>query len=154
MALEPGLDVVMVGHPFKLGTHSSSAIWKGAMVASDSAGASERSVLLDAPGVPGMSRSPVYHRAIRSSQPFARPERYGYKTGAFGTVRPNKGDLVAIEKEVSLELLRVYAGATGDRRWRLCVWAVCSRSIWSKTCCVDVSGGTTPSHLLSRGQNL
>ena|ERR1700704_438818 len=115
MALEPGLDVVMVGHPFKLGTHSSSAIWKGAMVASDSAGASERSVLLDAPGVPGMSRSPVYHRAIRSSQPFARPERYGYKTGAFGTVRPNKGDLVAIEKEVSLELLRVYAGATGDR---------------------------------------
>jgi hypothetical protein len=59
--LEPGLEVVMVGHPFKLGTHSPSAIWKGAMVASDwdAADGGRPWILLDAPGVPGMSGSPA-----------------------------------------------------------------------------------------------
>jgi hypothetical protein len=91
--LEPGLDVVIVGHPFELGKHSPSAIWKGAMVASDQDSVEDGRpwILLDAPGVPGMSGSPVYRRITEN------PSLAGDKKG------------------VRLELLGVYAGAVGQK---------------------------------------
>jgi hypothetical protein len=85
-SLEPGLDVTIVGHPFELGKHSRSSIWKNAIVASDrddSEGGTPW-ILLDAPGVPGMSGSPVYRRLS------------GFDSG------------------FSLELVGVYAGAVGN----------------------------------------
>ena len=89
--LEPGLDVVMVGHPFELGTHSPSAIWKGAMVASDrDAADGERPwILLDAPGVPGMSGSPVYRRISESPQ--TETGRRTHMTGRSPDPRPWRG---------------------------------------------------------------
>jgi hypothetical protein len=85
--LEPGQDVVVVGHPFMLGEHAPSAIWKNAMVASEREAAGERRpwILIDAPGAPGMSGSPVYRRMLDP-----------------------------LQSEVSLELLGVYAGAVGN----------------------------------------
>src|SRR5260221_4480921 len=99
--LEPGLEVVMVGHPFELGTHAASAIWKGAMVASDRDTSAEGRpwILVDTPGVPGMSGSPVYYRTILSSQP-----------RAFG-----HGASDQTKDQVKLELLGVYAGSVGER---------------------------------------
>jgi hypothetical protein len=51
IALEPGMEVVIIGHPFELGTHASSAIWKGAMVASGQDTSVDRRpwILVDAP---------------------------------------------------------------------------------------------------------
>lgn len=100
--LEPGLDIVIIGHPFELGTHAPSAIWKGAMVASDqdSAKGGNPWILVDAPGVPGMSGSPVYRRTNPRSN--VRTERQGSRTD--------------LGNGVSLELLGVYAGAVGEKR--------------------------------------
>jgi hypothetical protein len=112
---EPGLDVVIVGHPFKLGTHSPSAIWKGAMVASDrEAPVGGRPwILLDAPGVPGMSGSPVYRRISESPQTEA--ERRRLATGVRRTLDHGAAGLAGVEKGVSLELLGVYAGSVGEK---------------------------------------
>jgi hypothetical protein len=113
--LEPGLDVVIVGHPFKLGAHSSSAIWKGAMVASDqdAAGAGRSWMLLDAPGAPGMSGSPVYRRV--SGSPRTEPERRRHLIGIRRALEGGATGLAGIENGVSLELLGVYAGAVGEK---------------------------------------
>lgn len=91
--LEPGLDVVIVGHPFELGKHSPSAIWKAAMVASDQDTIEGGTpwILLDAPGVPGMSGSPVYRRVAEDVS------------------------LAGDKKRGRLELLGVYAGAVGHK---------------------------------------
>jgi hypothetical protein len=86
----PGAEVVIIGHPFELGRYAPSAIWKSAMVATDPSplGAQRPWLLVDAPGMPGMSGSPVYRRTEELSA-----------GGAPG-----------------LELFGVYAGASGDNR--------------------------------------
>jgi hypothetical protein len=108
--LEPGLDVVLVGHPFELGRHSSSAIWKGAMVASDrdAADGGPPWILLDAPGVPGMSGSPVYRRVSGSSQ--TGSERRRHPTGVRLPLDHSAARLAGVEKGVSLELLVCRSG--------------------------------------------
>lgn len=113
--LEPGLDVVVLGHPFKLGTHTPSAIWKGAMVASDrdTAAGGRPWILLDAPGVPGMSGSPVYRRISDSSE--TASESRGPVTGIRWPLDHGAGRLAGVKKVVSLELLGVYAGAVGEK---------------------------------------
>jgi Trypsin-like peptidase domain len=113
--LEPGLDVVIVGHPFELGTYSPSAIWKGAMVASDRdvPSGGRPWILLDAPGVPGMSGSPIYRRLSGSPQTKVAPRRH-----MASTRRPLDHDaagLKEVEKGVTLELLGLYAGAVGEK---------------------------------------
>lgn len=97
-ALQPGIDVVLIGHPFELGVHANSPIWKGTMIASEPGSpASERPwILLDAPGVPGMSGSPVYRRLTRGMPPADEP-------------------LMPAGQEVELELLAIYAGAVGEK---------------------------------------
>jgi S1-C subfamily serine protease len=96
--MEPGLDVVTIGYPFKLGQYAPSAIWKSAMVASDQdPGANGRPwILVDAPGEPGMSGSPVYRRFVETS--------------------PTNGSQGGATTAVGLELMGVYAGAVGDRK--------------------------------------
>lgn len=96
--LQPGIDTVLIGHPFALGVHANSPIWKGAMIASEpgSLASGRPWILLDAPGEPGMSGSPVYRRSTRSS-PSAG------------------GSPVPVDQEVELELLAIYAGAVGDK---------------------------------------
>jgi hypothetical protein len=91
--LEPGLEVLMIGHPFELGRYASSAIWKSAMIATErDEPMGHPWILVDAPGVPGMSGSPVYLR-------IGSPQMGSASPGAVG-----------------LELFGVYAGAVGDPR--------------------------------------
>jgi hypothetical protein len=101
-ALEPGMDVVIIGHPFELGRHAGSAIWKGAMVASGQDASAERRpwILVDAPGTPGMSGSPVYNRTFLTSEP-----RESQASGTSGHATDR----------VKLELAGVYAGAVGNK---------------------------------------
>jgi hypothetical protein len=96
--LQPGTDVVLIGHPFMLGVHANSPIWKGAMIASEpgSLASGRPWILLDAPGVPGMSGSPVYRRSTGSMPSLGEP-------------------LMPVGQEVELELLAIYAGAIGER---------------------------------------
>ncbi|ESX16689.1 hypothetical protein X766_21760 [Mesorhizobium sp. LSJC255A00] len=109
--LAPGLDVVMIGHPFELGLHARSAIWKGAMVASDrDAPRSGRPwILIDAPGVPGMSGSPVYRRSYRSSK---GAEERSFESVSSSNLATTSSDLM--DDQLELELVGVYAGAVGD----------------------------------------
>jgi Trypsin-like peptidase domain len=112
--LQPGREVVMIGHPFKLGTHFASAIWKSAMVASDRdvGRGSKPWILLDAPGVPGMSGSPVYDRV--SNSPNTGAEHLSPLT-AVGR-RPGHGAGPSeFDRGVTLELVGVYAGAVGEK---------------------------------------
>ncbi|MGJ5187592.1 S1 family peptidase [Bradyrhizobium sp. HKCCYLRH1034] len=102
VALEPGLDVVIIGHPFELGTHAGSAIWKGAMVASGRDTSVERRpwILVDTPGTPGMSGSPVYNRTLLISE---RETSRGGDTSSQAAER------------MKLELAGVYAGSVGNK---------------------------------------
>jgi hypothetical protein len=111
--LEPGVDVVVVGHPFELGAHAPAAIWKGAMVASDQdLIARDRPwILIDAPGLPGMSGSPVYRRFVE--YPKANSERRRAAAGVGPTIDDIASERSASKEAVGLELLGVYAGAVG-----------------------------------------
>jgi hypothetical protein len=102
IALEAGRDVVIVGHPFELGAHASSAIWKGAMVASGQDTSAERRpwILVDTPGTPGMSGSPVYNRTLLASE---RQTSRGSDTSS------------QTAKRIMLELAGVYAGSVGNQ---------------------------------------
>ncbi len=96
--LHPGMDVVLIGHPFALGMHANSPIWKGAMVASepDAPVGGRPWFLLDAPGAPGMSGSPVYRRSLASI--------------------PSAVELrMPVRQSAELELLAIYAGAVGEK---------------------------------------
>lgn len=101
VALKTGMDVIIVGHPFELGAHASSAIWKGAMVASSRDTSAERRpwFLVDTPGTPGMSGSPVYNRTwLTERQAFRGSDTIG-----------------RAEERMKLELAGVYAGSVGDK---------------------------------------
>jgi len=102
ISLQPGMDVVIVGHPFELGTHADSAIWKGAMVANGQDTSAERRpwILVDTPGTPGMSGSPVYNRTFLTSE--TRESRGG-------------GPSSQVEGQMKLELAGVYDGAVGNK---------------------------------------
>lgn len=96
--LRPGMDVVLIGHPFELGLYATSPIWKGAMIASEpgSLARGRPWILLDAPGAPGMSGSPVYRRSTRSMPSADQPA-------------------MLVGQEVELELFAIYAGAVGAK---------------------------------------
>jgi hypothetical protein len=102
VALGPGMDVVIVGHPFELGAHASSAIWKGAMVASGADTSTERRpwILVDTPGTPGMSGSPVYNRTFLTSEEL--------ETRGSGASNQTA-------ERMKLELAGVYAGSVGNK---------------------------------------
>lgn len=96
--VQPGIDVVLIGHPFKLGLHANSPIWKGAMIASEpgSLASARPWILLDAPGEPGMSGSPVYRRSTTNVPSVTEPH-------------------MPFDQEFKLELLAIYAGAVGEK---------------------------------------
>ena len=119
-AIEPGLDVIITGYPFKFGPDCPFPIWKRAMIATEPAyvavGAPQ--ILLDTPGAPGMSGSPVY----RSGRGFAVSRDETELISA-----AERGDISALDtvmglsvesmrdEVVTLEFIGVYAGATGDK---------------------------------------
>jgi Trypsin-like peptidase domain len=61
--VEIGMDVVVTGYPLGHGPHSPFPIWKKAMIASEPRYLLDEEnpfFLIDTPGVPGMSGSPIY----------------------------------------------------------------------------------------------
>lgn len=115
-ALIPGLDVAVIGFPFEHGTDTPFPIWKRAMVASEPAymvfGAVQ--TLLDTPGSPGMSGSPVYRLsqgiAVSAEQHAAFNSRDFGSGRALELLESFSGDM---QETVMLRWIGVYAGARG-----------------------------------------
>lgn len=119
--LEPGIDVVLIGFPFEQTVDYPFPIWKRAMVASEPGflilGAPQ--LLIDTPGVPGMSGSPVYRSAMglavtsEQYQAIKNFEKNGI--GALDLVKTLSFEQLT-DRGITLEFVGVYAGATGDQR--------------------------------------
>jgi hypothetical protein len=116
-ALRPGLDVIVVGFPFEHGVDVPFPIWKRAMVATEPGYTTFGAVqtLLDTPGAPGMSGSPVY----RLSSGFGvTPEQYE----KFQAVQRGQAqaldvllslDVKNLKPSLGLRWIGIYAGARG-----------------------------------------
>ncbi|XYJ11767.1 S1 family peptidase [Telluria sp. B2] len=115
--LQPGLDVVVIGFPFEHSVDMPFPVWKRAMVATESAytvfGLAQ--TLLDTPGTPGMSGSPVF----RISEGVAmRPEQHAqFKAAERGELDLLKVfaslDPAKLKPAPVLNFIGVYAGSTG-----------------------------------------
>ena len=117
--LSPGADVVVIGYPFEHSIDMPFPVWKRAMVATEPAytvfGVPQ--VLLDSPGTPGMSGSPVFRLMSGLSLPvqdvaaindFHEGKRSALD--ALADLDPSK-----IQSAIILKWIGVYAGATGSK---------------------------------------
>lgn len=113
-ALQPGLDVVIIGFPFYPDRHAFP-IWKRAMIASEPAYTIEGKpmVYLDTPGRPGMSGSPVYFLSdgFLASKKTVRAIESLSAADAILDIEPS--DL--LRQTANLEFAGIYAGSLGDR---------------------------------------
>jgi hypothetical protein len=118
--IEPGLDVVVVGFPFAHGIDVSYPIWKQGMVAYEP-GYMFRGIpqiMIDMPGHPGMSGSPVY---TRSSAIFVSKQQHD----AFSNKQVDGAAALSLidtidakqfqDSTVGLSFAGVYAGSTGKK---------------------------------------
>lgn len=117
VAMQPGLDVVIIGFPFEQNRDMPFPIWKRAMISSEPGYTvfGQLQVLVDTPGMPGMSGSPVFtisqgvsvskeqHDAVKA---FGRGE-----SSALDAI--NALDLARAEPVPCLTFAGIYAGATG-----------------------------------------
>lgn len=117
VAMQPGLDVVIIGYPFEQGEDMPFPIWKRAMISTEPAYTvfGKLQVLVDTPGMPGMSGSPVFtisrgmavskgqHDAIRA---FERGEK-----SALDAIRAV--DFTKADPMPCLTFAGIYAGTTG-----------------------------------------
>lgn len=117
-AIEPGMDVILTGYPMAHTKDDPFPIWKRAMISSEPGfvvrGAPQ--ILIDTPGIPGMSGSPVY----RTSQSFLVDQSLADAFEANEQGELSSSELINSISEnsfddetVSLELVGVYAGAAG-----------------------------------------
>lgn len=120
-ALEPGLDVIVIGYPFGHGDHMPYPVWKRAMVATEPTfhAMGTRQVLLDTAGNPGMSGAPVFASApgFKASRQTAEAMA-AYDQGEidelalFDCLSPSELQ----DATVVLSFVGVYTGATGSRQ--------------------------------------
>lgn len=116
-ALQPGMDVTVIGFPFEQGEDMPFPIWKRAMVASEPGYTvfGNTQTLLDTPGTPGMSGSPVYRLSPGL-------ELTGDQHAKFSAME--RGEIGALDALASLDIgslgagvvlnwIGVYAGSTG-----------------------------------------
>ncbi|WP_243369747.1 serine protease [Geotalea sp. SG265] len=117
VAMQPGLDVVIIGFPFEHNKNMPFPIWKKAMISSEPGYTvfGQLQVLVDTPGMPGMSGSPVF----TLSEGFSVSKRqYEMLRGC------QRGDISALDALGSIDLANcepspcltfagIYAGATG-----------------------------------------
>lgn len=115
-ALQPGMDVIIVGFPFEHGADMPFPVWKRAMVATEPAYTTfgQIQTLLDTPGTPGMSGSPVYR--LSSGVSFAKDQykqfREAQATGKTGLELIRALDFSSMAPGRVLSLVGVYAGST------------------------------------------
>ncbi|MCK1493478.1 trypsin-like peptidase domain-containing protein [Bradyrhizobium sp. 180] len=117
-AIEPGMDVIVVGFPFLHGIDFPYPTWKRAMLATEPAYTvlGTPTILLDMPGHPGMSGSPVYRsgrgfRVTRAQKEAIEAARTDSALKALDMLSPD----ILSDTTVALELIGIYAGATGNR---------------------------------------
>ena len=113
-ALVPGLDVVIVGFPFEQGEDMPFPVWKRAMIAAEprytTFGVPQ--TLLDTPGAPGMSGSPVFRTSLGVS--VTREQYDAFHAKDFGSSRALElmKSLEGVTREtVTLRWIGIYAGA-------------------------------------------
>lgn len=118
-ALEPGLDVIVVGFPFEHSVQFPFPVWKRAMLATEPGylvmGVPQ--LLLDTPGRPGMSGAPVF----RSGRGFSITREQRDALRAFEKGETSALDIIAgfnveqmMDETVVLTFVGVYAGSTDD----------------------------------------
>jgi hypothetical protein len=117
VSMQPGIDVVIIGFPFEQNQDMPFPVWKKAMISSEPGYTAfgQLQVLVDTPGLPGMSGSPVFtisqgmsvgkeqYEALRA---FERGDR-----SAVDAI--NALDLTAAEPMPCLTFAGIYAGSTG-----------------------------------------
>lgn len=113
-ALVPGTDVVIIGYPFEHSIDMPFPVWKKAMVASEPAyvvfGVPQ--VLLDTPGVPGMSGSPVFRMSAGFSLPLSNVENFNNGISALDKICSL--DAEQIKSIKMLTWIGVYSGSVGS----------------------------------------
>lgn len=109
--VEIGLDVVITGYPLGHGPHSPFPIWKKAMIASEPRylTSDHPFFLIDTPGVPGMSGSPIY----RISRGFVLPRPLEGNTASEKIMSVDLDH--AVHDATILSFVGVYLGSTGAK---------------------------------------
>ncbi|WP_144241540.1 S1 family peptidase [Janthinobacterium agaricidamnosum] len=115
--LQPGIDVIIVGFPLEHSIDMPFPVWKRAMIASEPAYPvfGQIQTLLDTPGTPGMSGSPVYRISPGASVSRSQYEKIKEfkKDGKIDLDFFEKFDFTRIQSCLVLNLVGVYAGSTG-----------------------------------------
>lgn len=118
-AVEPGFDIIIVGFPFEASQDVPLPLWKRGMISSEPSlkmfGLSQ--FLIDSPGTPGMSGSPVFvsHEAfIETTDSMAAQKRIDAGESYIWD-EPNAFNLSRDRKTIELEWIGIYSGATGDK---------------------------------------
>ena len=108
-ALEPGLEVAVVGFPFPHSRDVPFPIWKRAMIAHEPAFLFQgiAQTMLDMPGRPGMSGAPVY--ALSSARLFTAEQKAAFDKDPLSLLTSINTEQM---KTVGLEFLGIYAGST------------------------------------------
>lgn len=115
--LQPGMDVIVVGFPFEHGVDMPFPVWKRAMVATEPAYTvfGQVQTLLDTPGTPGMSGSPVYR--VSEGVSVTSEQHAAFKALERGDENALRliSSINAAELKPApvLSLIGVYAGSTG-----------------------------------------
>ena len=120
-AMEPGIDLILVGFPFPHDADTPFPLWKRAMLASEpkylTFGLPQ--MLIDTPGVPGMSGSPVF----RSSDAFLASKQTVEAFEACKRGEISSGALIDVlnpeemsQRTVGLSFVGIYAGSTGSTK--------------------------------------
>jgi hypothetical protein len=118
-AMEPGIDLILVGFPFPHDADTPFPLWKRAMLASEprylTFGLPQ--MLIDTPGVPGMSGSPVFRSSDaflasrQTFEAFEALERGEISSGALiDALNPEEMS----QRTVGLSFVGIYAGSTGN----------------------------------------
>lgn len=117
--VEPGIDVTLIGFPFAHGEDIPFPLWKRATIASEPGYLQfgNPQILVDTPGVPGMSGSAVFvsNPGFLIEKSLAQQINSGeYSAGdIIDKLAPDS----LMDTTVSLSFVGIYAGSTGDSRF-------------------------------------
>lgn len=120
--IEPGIDLILVGFPFPHGADTPFPLWKRAMLASEPKYSTFGlpQLLIDTPGVEGMSGSPVFRScdaflaSAQTIEAMAARKRGEISSGELiDTLNPDE----MTNRTVGLSFVGIYAGSTGNQKF-------------------------------------
>jgi hypothetical protein len=118
-AMEPGIDLIMIGFPFKHGPNVPYPLWKRGMLSSEPGYTlfGNPQMFIDTPGAPGMSGSPVFRSRgaflVDATTAEAQKDYEARKIGALDLIVQFDANQL-LNRTVGLDFVGVYAGATAD----------------------------------------